>query len=446
MSTVRVRRSRGLRGTLSVPGDKSISHRAVLLGALAEGETPISGFLCAEDTLNTARALQAMGVAIEGLGSPDMLVHGVGLRGLRAPEGALDLGNSGTGMRLLMGVLAGQGFTATLVGDPSLSRRPMDRIAAPLGLMGIRVEGEGERCTPPVTVHSGAPQPILYHSPVASAQVKSAVLLAGLHAHGTTSVCEPVLSRDHTERMLTGFGAAVVSAVEDSAGGASEATVQGPATLRGTPVAVPGDFSSAAYFVAAGLLCPDSDVVLRNVLLNPTRTGLLRVLARAGAAPQTLAESVVAGERVGDLRVRAGADLGEASLDVDAALIPALVDELPLLAVMATACGRTTRITGAAELRVKESDRIAMTVQGLEAMGAKVTEEPDGMTIHAPARLQGAAIETRLDHRIAMSFAIAGMLAEGETAIRGAECIATSFPGFVSAMRALGAEIQEDSQ
>lgn len=441
MRALTVRRSRGLRGTVAVPGDKSISHRAVILGALAQGDTEIRGFLAAEDTLNTARALQAMGVHIEGLGTDRMLVHGVGPDGLRVPSGDLDLGNSGTGMRLLAGVLAGQPFTTRLVGDPSLSRRPMDRIAIPLSLMGARVVGQGERCTPPLTIAGAHPEPIAYRSPVASAQVKSAVLLAGLFAEGTTTVTEPALSRDHTERMLCGFGATVTS--EPAEDGAWQASVTGPATLRAVPVQVPGDFSSAAYFVAAGMLCPDSDVRLGNVLLNPTRTGLLEVLRRVGAEPEVLSAHASAGEDVGGLRVRAADALGDATLDVENALVPAMVDELPLLAVMATACGRTTHIRGAGELRVKESDRIALVVQGLRAMGAKVTEEPEGLNIQGRAQLHGTTIDPQLDHRIAMSFAIAGMLADGETTILGADCIATSFPGFVELMRGLGADLEE---
>lgn len=433
MSLLRVQRSPGLVGELSVPGSKSISHRAAILGALAEGETPITGFLTAEDTLNTARALCAMGVNIERLGAGEMIVRGVGLRGLGEPAGALDLGNSGTGMRLLMGVLAGQDFVATLTGDASLSRRPMDRIARPLGMMGIRVEGQGESCAPPVTVHGGQPRAIAYESPVASAQVKSAVLLAGLYAEGTTSVTEPAKSRDHTERMLQAFGAEVkVNGLE--------VRVEGGPRLRGRALSVPGDFSSAAYFIAAALLCPGSEVITRNVELNPTRAALLDALGRMGAEIEIVDERVEAGESVGDIRATAA---GLSATRICGEEIPRLIDEIPLLAAIATQAKGTTEIRDAGELRVKESDRLAVTARGLRAMGAQVEELPDGLVIEGPTKLTGVGIDAQHDHRIAMSFAVAGLVAEGTTVITGAECIQTSFPGFATAMRGLGASIEE---
>lgn len=431
MSDLCARRSRDLRGELSVPGDKSISHRAVILGALAEGETHISGFLPAQDTLNTARALQAMGVGIEGLGAPDVLVRGVGLRGFRAPDGPLDLGNSGTGMRILMGAMAGQTFATTLIGDASLSSRPMDRIARPLEMMGIRVEGQGDRCTPPVTVHGARPTPIAYHSPVASAQVKSAVLLAGLHAQGKTTVTEPAKSRDHTERMMQAFGAEVM--VEGLT-----ITVQGNPTLRGLPVSIPGDFSSAAYFIAAGILCGDSRITLADVLLNPTRSALLDVLESMGAPITRGPERLCAGERVGDITAATAA---LSATQVRGAQMPSLIDEIPILAVIATQARGVTEIRDAAELRVKESDRLALVARGLRSMGADVRELPDGLIITGPANLTGAAVDAHLDHRIAMSFAVAGLVADGHTTISGAECIRTSFPGFAPAMQALGAHV-----
>ena len=446
MSVLRVRRSEGLRGEVRVPGDKSISHRAVILGAIAEGETRVKGFLAAEDTVNTARAFQAMGVELEGLEEArpgeapvlrePLLIHGVGLQGLQPASGALDMGNSGTGMRLLMGVLAGQPFAVTLVGDPSLSKRPMDRIADPLGMMGVRVEGQGARCTPPVTVRGGEPRAIRYQSPVASAQVKSAVLLAGAYAEGLTTVHEPVKSRDHTERMLAGFGAEVGVSEDGLWSG-----VTGPARLVGRAVAVPGDFSSAAYFLAAALLCRGSDVLVRGVLLNPTRTGLLQVLCEMAAEFRVNGVVDEAGEPVGNIRATSADRL--VSCEVGAELIPAMIDEVPLLAVIASQAEGTTVIGGAEELRVKESDRIALVVRGLQAMGADVEERRDGMVVHGPARLRGATIDAHLDHRIAMSFAVAGMVAEGETVIEGVECIGTSFPGFVGAMRGVGAGVEE---
>ena len=434
MAVLRVRRSRGVQGDLRAPSDKSISHRAAIIGAIAEGETHIADFLPAGDTLGTARALQAMGVRMEGLGTAEVVVRGVGLRGLRAPEGPLDLGNSGTGMRLLMGVLAGQPFAATLVGDASLSRRPMDRIAHPLGLMGIRVDGQGERCTPPVTVHGGAPRAVGYRSPIASAQVKSAVLLAGLFCEGVVSVTEPAQSRDHTERMLAAFGARVTA-------DGPTVSVEGGPVLCGRPVHVPADFSSSAYFLAAALLCPESCVTTRRVILNPTRTGLLEALRRMGANMTASGEREVAGERVGDIPARTSA---LAAVRVGGEEIPRLIDEIPLLAVLATQAEGTTEVREAAELRVKESDRIAVVAEGLRAMGAAVNELDDGMVIEGPARLRGATIDARHDHRIAMSFAVAGLVAEGETVITGAECIATSFPGYAPALAALGAEVEDE--
>jgi len=437
MSTLKITPSGRLRGEVFVPGDKSISHRAAIFGALAEGTTVIRGFLAAEDTLHTAGALRQMGVTMGGVGTAEMLIRGAGLRGLFAPGTPLDLGNSGTGMRLLMGALAGQTFSATLIGDESLSRRPMDRIAAPLGLMGIRVEGRGERCLPPVTVYGGTPAPIAYRSPVASAQVKSAVLLAGLFAEGTTSVTEPALSRDHTERMLTAFGVPVEAGTGPDG---PYAAVTGPATLHATEIEVPGDFSSGAYFLAAALLCPGSDVTVREVILNPTRAALLNVLQRMGASVSIVTEKNQAGERVGDVRATFGRLQATA---VAGAEIPALIDEIPLLAVVATQAEGTTEIRDAAELRVKESDRIALMATGLRRMGARVQELPDGMVIEGPTALCGTEVDASHDHRIAMSFAVAGLIATGMTVISGAESIATSFPGFAEALRALGATVEE---
>lgn len=436
MSTLTITPGARLQGEVYVPGDKSISHRAVIIGALAEGATVIRGFLAAEDTLHTAGALKQMGVAIEGLGTPDMLVRGAGLRGLFAPGTPLDLGNSGTGMRLLLGALAGQAFSATLFGDESLSRRPMDRIAAPLGLMGVRVEGRGEHCTPPVTVRGGTPAAITYRSPVASAQVKSAVLLAGLFAEGVTAVIEPALSRDHTERMLSAFGAQVETGASPEG---PRAAVTGPARLRATEVEVPGDFSSGAYFLAAALLCPNSDVTVRGVILNPTRAALLNVLGRMGGQVAVVGERQQAGERVGDVRSRFGAIQGTLVAGPE---IPSLIDEIPLLAVVATQAAGTTEIRDASELRVKESDRIAVMGDGLRRMGAKVQELPDGMVIEGPTPLRGTEVDALHDHRIAMSFAVAGLIADGPTTISGAESIPTSFPGFAEVLRGLGASVE----
>lgn len=433
MTLLRVTPGSSLTGEFTPPGDKSISHRAAMLGAIARGETPIRGFLRAEDTLNTVRALEQMGVAAERGGPGELLVRGVGLRGLQAPACDLDLGNSGTGMRLLMGILAGQRFAATLTGDESLSRRPMDRIAAPLGLMGVRVTGRTERCLPPVTVFGGNPAPVVYRSPVASAQVKSAVLLAGLYADGTTTVTEPTRSRDHTERMLAAFGA-------DLSVDGMQVSVTGGGELSGREVAVPADISSAAFPLCAALLCPDSRVTARGVLLNPTRAGLLAVLQRMGARLTVSGEHDQAGETVGDITAETSA---LQATDVTGDEIPAMIDEIPLLAAVATCAHGTTRIRGAAELRVKESDRLAVMAQVLKAMGARVRELPDGLDITGPIVPSGAGIDPRHDHRIAMSAAVLGLVASGPVEITGAEFIATSFPDFALLMSNLGASMGE---
>ncbi len=435
MTSLRVRGpAAGLQGELTVPGDKSISHRAVILGALADGETHISGFLTAEDCLRTARALQAMGVTIDHLGEPEMVVHGVGLRGLEDPGEVLDLGNSGTGMRLLMGVLAGQDFAATLTGDESLRRRPMDRVATPLGEMGIRVTGQGERCTPPVTVPGGKPRAISYHTPMASAQVKSAILLAGLYADECTIVLEPAQSRDHTERMLAAFGAEVtVDGLQIS--------VVGLPKLRGREIVLPGDISSAAFVLVAGLLVPDSHVTIREVLLNPTRAALLGILTRMGADIEISNRRTIGGEERGDVTARSS-ELTATEVGGDE--IPRMLDEVPILALAATQARGRTVIRDAAELRVKESDRLATTTEMLHAFGAQVEERPDGLIIEGPTRLSGATVTSHGDHRIAMTAAIAGLLADGQSTILDAACIETSFPGFGDALRQVGAGVATD--
>lgn len=422
-----------LRGEVIVPGDKSISHRAVILGSLAEGVTTVSGFLTAEDCINTARALQQMGVAIEGLGETELVIRGVGRCGLRPPTEALDLGNSATGMRLLMGVVAGQDFATTLTGDESLQRRPMDRIAEPLGQMGIEVVGQGERCTPPVTVFGGVPQAITYRSPMASAQVKSAVLLAGLNAPGTTTVIEPARSRDHTERMLAAFGAQVhVQSLQVS--------VQGQPELRGTEVVVPGDFSSAAFFLVAALLVPESEVTVRGVLLNPTRTALLEILQRMAADLQITNQREINGEPSGDITARPS---HLTATEVGGDEIPRMLDEVPILALAATQADGRTIIRDAQELRVKESDRLATTAEILSAFGAQVEQRPDGLIIDGPTSLHAATVDSHSDHRIAMMAAVAGLVVKGETLITNAHCIRTSFPGFAGNLERVGVAITE---
>ncbi len=432
MRILRVRApAAGLQGELTVPGDKSISHRAVILGALAEGETRITGCSTGRDFLHTAQALVAMGVRIDNLGEPDLLVHGVGLNGLTDPAEVLDLGNSGTGMRLLLGVLAGQGFAATLDGDESLRQRPMDRVAAPLAEMGIRVTGQGERCTPPVTVEGAKPQAITYHTPMASAQVKSAILLAGLYAQGTTVVVEPGPSRDHTERMLAAFGAEVnVDGLQVSLAGLPR--------LCGQEVAVPGDISAAAFLLVAGLLVPESRVTVCEVLLNPTRAALLDILERMGADIAVWNRRIVGGEERGDVTVRASELM---ATEVGGDEIPKMLDEVPILALAATQAEGRTVIRDAAELRVKESDRLATTTEMLRAFGAQVEEQPDGLIIEGPARLVAATVDSHHDHRIAMTAAVAGLIATGETVVEDTTCIHTSFPGFADSLGSLGAQV-----
>jgi len=431
MNALTVRPGGPLGGNLRVPGDKSISHRSVILGSIATGDTHITGFLAAEDCLRTATALQQMGVYIEGIGDTEFTVCGCGLRGLQEPPGPLDLGNSGTGMRLLMGVLAGQDFTTTLIGDESLSRRPMDRIAQPLGLMGIEVHGQGERCTPPVTVKGGRPRPITYEMPMASAQVKSAVLLAGLYAHGVTTVIEPGPSRDHTERMLEAFGA-------DVQRDGLYASIRGNPELTGQHIAVPGDFSAAAFFIVGALLVPGSEVTAEGVLLNPTRAALLGVLERMGAEITISNRRSISSEPVGDVTACHSQLQGT---EVGGDEIPRLLDEIPILAVAATQAEGITVIRDAAELRVKESDRLTVMARALTAMGADVREQPDGLVITGPTRLRAAKLDSHLDHRVAMSLTVAGLVADGQTVVQGAECIETSFPGFASEMAHLGADV-----
>ena len=434
MRRLRVRGGGRLRGLALTPGDKSMSHRAVVLASLAEGTSSIWGFLNAADCVHTALAMVEMGVAVRGLPGKELEIDGVGLRGLRPPDGPLDMGNSGTGMRLLLGVLAGQGFEATLTGDESLSGRPMNRIATPLGMMGARVTGRGERLLPPVTVRGGDLRGIEYHTPMASAQVKSAVLLAGLNAEGPTTVVEPARSRDHTERMLKAMGADVET--DDCA-----VTLRPGRSLVACEMTVPGDFSSAAFLVAAGLLVPDSEVAAQGVLLNPTRTGLVEALAAMGVWVAVGHKWEVAGEPVGNL---AGETVALRGAEVGGELIPRMVDEVPLLAVLATQAEGTTVVRDAAELRVKECDRLAVMASVLNAMGARVEERPDGLVIAGPTPLRGASVDSHGDHRVAMSAFVAGLVAQGETVIENTDCIATSFPEFVELMQELGADCVEE--
>jgi 3-phosphoshikimate 1-carboxyvinyltransferase len=415
-----------LRGELRVPGDKSISHRAVMFGALAEGESEITGFLTGEDCLSTMRAFQQMGVGIEALAPDHLRIHGVGLHGLRAPSAPLDLGNSGTSMRLMAGLMAGQSFATTLVGDESLSRRPMRRIIEPLSRMGARIDSNDGRA--PLHIHPvRALQAIAHRSTVASAQVKSGVLLAGLYASGRTEVFEPEPSRDHTERMLRGFGVEV-----DSRPG--YAALPGGQRLRGARVEVPADISSAAFFMVGAAITPGADVLLREVGTNPTRTGVIEILRRMGADLTLLDPRMKGGEPVADVRVRASKLRG---IEIGHELVASAIDEFPALFVAAACAEGETLVRGAEELRVKESDRIQSMVDGLRAVGIEAEARPDGARIRG-GLINGGTVDSKGDHRVAMSFAMSALRARAPIRILDCANVATSFPGFVDLARGAG--------
>ena len=414
-----------LNGTLAIPGDKSISHRAVMFGSLAEGTTGITNFLEGADCLSTISCFQKMGINIEN-NNGEILVRGKGLHGLTAPDDVLDVGNSGTTTRLISGILAGQDFISELTGDASIRKRPMKRIMTPLSQMGADIVSlNGNGCAP-LKISGKKLQAIHYDSPVASAQVKSCVLLAGLYADGITSVTEPVLSRNHTEIMLNYFGADVTSE-------GTTASVKPDPSLYGREILVPGDISSAAYFIAAGLLVPNSEILLKNVGTNPTRDGILRV-CKAMGADITLLNETKEGEPTADLLIRSSSLHGTT---VEGAIIPTLIDELPMIAVMAAFAKGTTVIRDAAELRVKESDRIQVMTENLQKMGADIQATDDGMIINGGKPLHGAEIDSHLDHRVAMSFAVAGLLCDGPLMIRNGECVNISYPEFYSDLYSL---------
>jgi len=410
-----------LRGVVRVPGDKSISHRAALLGGLAAGTTTVDGFLRGEDCLATVGCLRAMGVAVDDDGRR-LVIHG---GALREPDDVLDVGNSGTTIRLLSGILAGQPFHSVVTGDASIRRRPMDRVATPLRQMGARITGRGGGRLAPLSIDGGGLRGIAYETPVASAQIKSAVLLAGLFAQGETAVREPSLSRDHTERMLGAFGVPV-------ARDGLTVRIHGPAALRGTALRVPGDLSSAAFFLVAGALVPGSEVTVEDVGLNPTRTGVLEVLAQMGADVHVRDQREAGGEPVGTVTARASRLHGTT---IGGATIPRAIDELPVIAVAACLAEGETVIRDAAELRVKESDRIAALARELGALGARVEARPDGLAITGVARLRGGRVASGGDHRIAMALAVAGLCADGAVTIDDPACIDTSFPGFEDVLR-----------
>lgn len=415
---------------ITVPGDKSISHRALMLGSVAEGRTEVSGFLAGDDCLATAAAMRALGVTIEQPGTTELLIEGVGRDGLQPPDREIYLGNSGTAMRLMAGLLAGQRFSCTLTGDESLTGRPMGRIITPLTLMGAAIESDCDG-TPPLQLSGGLRlHAIDYDLPIASAQVKSAILLAGIYADGRTSVTEPAVTRDHTERMLSSMG------VDISARGGT-ISIAGGQDLRGCAVEVPGDLSSATFIILATLLSQDADIIIKSVGVNPTRTGIIDILKEMGADLTLENRRSLGQEPVADLRVRASRLRGAA---VDPALVSLAIDEFPALFVAAAAAQGTTIFSGLEELRVKESDRISAMADGLRQLGIDVVETPDGAVIQG-GRFSGGEVDSYHDHRVAMSLAVAGTVADGEVLIRGVDNVDTSFPGFRDLMSSLGAKI-----
>ena len=416
-----------LRGEARVPGDKSISHRSIMLGSLAEGTTHVTGFLEAEDCLSTMKAFKAMGVQIKGPSEGKVTIHGVGLHGLKPPTEALYLGNSGTSMRLLSGLLAGQRFDAVLTGDPSLSKRPMKRVTEPLRQMGARIDTT-EKGTSPLHIHGGASlKGLNYDMPMASAQVKSCLLLAGLYAEGTTSVSEPAPTRDHTERMLAGFGYPV-----QREGNVISVTSGG--TLTACDIDVPSDISSAAFFMVGASIAKDADVVLQHVGINPTRTGVIDILKLMGADIEILNPREAGGEPVADIRIRSSQLKG---IDIPEALVPLAIDEFPVLFVAAACAEGETRLTGAEELRVKESDRIQVMADGLQVLGVDAVPTEDGMVVRG-GPMGGGVVQSHGDHRIAMAFSIAGLRASAPITIHDCANVNTSFPTFISLAQSLG--------
>ena len=422
----------GLKGKISVPGDKSISHRCVMFGSVAKGTTEVHHFLKGADCLATIRCMRTLGIDIEEKGS-SVIIHGKGLHGLSAPSGILDAGNSGTTTRLLSGILAGQTFDSKISGDESLNSRPMKRIITPLTQMGAHISSILRNGCAPLYITPGELHGIHYNSPVASAQVKSCILLAGLYAEGETSVTEPSLSRNHTELMLKEFGADIRSSYSLDSTEAT-ASISPCEELYGQKITVPGDISSAAYFIAAGLIVPDSEILIEGVGINPTRAGILKVCEDMGGDITLLNERIEGGEKIADILVRTSR---LHSTEISGGIIPTLIDEIPVIAVMAATAEGTTVIKDAAELKVKETDRIETVTDNLKAMGCDVTPTDDGMSIGGGRPLKGASIHTLLDHRIAMAFSIAALTAEGNTKILDSRCIDVSYPDFYDTFDAL---------
>lgn len=431
MSVRTIAPTRGLKGEVTIPGDKSISHRSIMLGSIALGTTEITHFLEGADCLSTIDCFCKMGVEIERKPS-SILVHGKGLRGLTAPASTLNVGNSGTTTRLISGILSGQNFATTLSGDDSLNSRPMKRIMTPLNTMGAHIRSLNDNGCAPLHIRPGALHGIHYQSPVASAQVKSAVLLAGLYADSPTSVTEPALSRNHTELMLQGFGAYVATDLHTD--GTATAHVEPCKELYGQQICVPGDISSAAYFIAAALLVPGSELLVKNVGTNFTRAGFLKVCKAMGADIETVSQTIEGGESRADLLVRYSHLKGTV---IEGDIIPTLIDEIPMIAIMAAFADGQTVIRDAAELKVKETNRIDTVTAGLKAMGADITPTDDGMIIEGTGHLNGASIQSYLDHRIAMAFSVAGLASDGETQIVDSQCVDVSYPEFYATLNSV---------
>ncbi len=412
--------ARRLRGEITVPGDKSISHRAIMFASLAQGTSRIRGLLRGEDCLSTLKAFQQLGIEIEEKNADELIVHGRGLDGLQEPIDVVDCGNSGTTMRLMSGILAAQPFFSVLTGDQYLRKRPMGRVINPLAEMGAKIFGRDNHTKAPFAIIGGGLQPTEYHSPIASAQVKSAVLLAGMQTEGETTVYEPHLSRDHSERMLRCFGAGI----ESFPGGA---TVKGRVMLHGQEVDVPGDISSAAFFLVAGLVVPDSELLIKNVGVNPTRSGIIDILQQMGGSIELINRRELSGEPVADLLVKSSALHG---IDIGGELIPRAIDEFPVVSVAAVCAAGTTTIRDARELRVKETDRIAAMCETLGALGGAIEPQEDGMVITGGQPLSGGNVNSFGDHRIAMSMAIAALVARSDVEIADTACTETSFPNF----------------
>ena len=429
------RKSTNLKGRIKVPGDKSMSHRALMFGAVAIGQTRITGLLEAEDVVNSAKAMAALGAKTTKLPNGDWLVDGVGVGGLKSPKGDLDFGNSGTGVRLAMGLMASTDLTARCIGDASLSRRPMGRVTKPLAGFGTKFEtSEGERL--PLVLHGAAhAKPVTYTLPVASAQVKSAVLLAGLNTKGVTTVIEPIATRDHTERMLAAFGAKISVTMKD---GARHISIEGQHELKAQDLSIPGDPSSAAFPMVAALITEGSDIVIENIMLNPTRTGLIDTLIEMGGHIEIVHRRIAGGEDVGDLHVKYSKMKG---VRVPPTRAPSMIDEYPILSVAASFAEGTTRMEGLEELRVKESDRLNAVEAGLQANGVATASGHDWLEVHGGGAPGGGRVTTHMDHRIAMSFLVMGLASRIHTQIDDSAFIATSFPGFTELLNGMGARI-----